>query len=347
MSYGRSNALAGEEIILRSVLVDSTGELINADSMPDLYIYDSSVDIETIEEEIEDETFASALVGPLTPTLITLGFYEYTYTIPSGGDAGTWRDVWVAEVNGVSATQYLDFEVVVGAEFESQSIGKNQLIIVELEVEILDVDGNALDETQISFSTVYEPFYASPDLIRLELGPLIDYISDDALALMIHWASKEADFLAKPHKCNQKDFEFARTKFVIYATALRAIMFPSVNKGGLRKQLGDLSIVNGAMGSTVAVLSSGIDMETFRELKRLKEEWSRVVNAGGCIVPGQSIQSATGSRSRFDEGRRNAGRLWEPSEQFSYQQPTVNTKRKTNRSNNRRFIFDPTGPGRR
>jgi hypothetical protein len=338
MPYSRNSVLTGQTIILRVIFRDDANNLINADTVPDLYIYDPSVDTDVIDAEITAATFTSALAGPLVPTALSTGFYEYSYVVPSGGTEGVWRDVWVAEVDGVASTEYFPFNVDVGADLSIQQLFNNELIIVELDTTIGNVGATAtlVADTTLAFSTVYSPLYASPDLVRMEVGTFIDYIPDDTLALMIHWSSKEADFIAKPIRCKVKEFNFARTKFVVYDAAIRAIMLPGGSNGlpgstggdSSKKQLGDLMIDKSgtSSGSTVAITSSGIDIDTLNDLRSKRDEWWRVTNAGGCIVPGQSFDPATAQKGKCDPDRRIGGRLWSNPEYTSYPQPGANTK---------------------
>jgi hypothetical protein len=57
-----------------------------------------------------------------------------------------------------------------------------------------------------------------------------------------------------------------------------------------------------------------------------REEWWRVVNAGGNIVPGQGLGPSVAIKGQYDPERRNIGRLWESPDEFTYMQPTSNGK---------------------
>ena len=114
---------------------------------------------------------------------------------------------------------------------------------------------------------------------------------------MIHWSSIEADMIATADVRGPL-FENARTKFVIFDCALRCLTVP-VDLGGKQKQLGDLMIRNDSKF-----------VEIISELKSKREEWFRVVNARGSIVPGQSFAPSTAVMGRYDLDRRRQGRLW-------------------------------------
>jgi len=331
MQFGRHSVLTGETVDLRVVFTTDAGVLVNTDALPAVYIYDESVSTDIIEAEILAATYTSALAGPLVPTLLTTGFYEYSYSVPNGANKGTWHDVWIGAVDGAPSSDYFSFAVDIGADLSLQVLLDNELIVVELDSSIQNLLATATlsVDTPLAFSTTYNPLYASPDLVRLEIGTIIDYIPDDTLALMIHWSSQEADFITPSSKCSTKDFDFARTRYVMYDAALKSINLPggAGSTNGAKKSLGDLSITGGSSAKGIGITSGGVDIETVKELRRLRDEWWRVVNAGGCIVPGQGLSPISGIKGKFDPDRRVSGRLWENPENNSYPQPSVNTKR--------------------
>lgn len=328
----RNGVLTGESITLKVVVTDDSGCLRDTDVLPDVYIYDQSVDVDTIQAEIDAAIFTSALAGPLVPTLISTGFYEITYVVPSGSSEGTWHDVWVGTLDTVGVSAIQAFEVTVGADLSDQSLENNQMVVVELDALIANVSGtNSLGEDVIlSFATTYNPFYASCELVRMEAGPWIGYLPEDTLALMIHWASREADCIAPNARCTKK-FKEARARFVIYDAALKALTLPGglylsgLNAGaGDSKKLGELSITKGKDPSNIT--SGGVDLDTLKYIRGKREEWWRVVNAGGCIVPGEGLGPSYAVKGRFDPDKRLTGRLWESPDRYHYQVPTVNTR---------------------
>ena len=339
MEYGRHSVLTGETVPLRVVFTDDAGKLVNADAIPDVYIYDSSVDLETVEAELASLTFTSALAGPLAPTSLGTGFYELNYAVPSGAAEGTWHDVWVAQVDGTDSNQIFNFRVDVGADLSIQGLGTNQLVVIELDSQITNLDGDKTlgEDIVLSFSTTFSPLYASPDLIRLEVGTFIDYIPDDTLALMIHWSSLKADFITPPVRCTKR-IAFARAQFVLYDTALRALTMPGGRSGftssqgisaeGTKKSLGDLMIDRGrSTGSLVPSTSSGVDVETLGHIRDMRDQWFQVLNGGACTNPGQGFSPESAVKGIMDPDRRLSGRLWENPEHYHYPQPTANTKK--------------------
>ena len=306
----------GSSITLRMTLKDACGEFVNADSTPSCYIYPtgSSVSSTTIASEVDADSFSSATSNiSSTVTNISTGFYEATYAVPEGTADGTYQDVWVSVVNGTKVYAILTYKVDGPAVITQQDIGKNTLIVVMLDDEIAGTSGNTLGTDQsFTFSTQYHPYYASPDLLRLECGSWIESIPDDTISLMIHWSSLEADHIT--YGPVGKMMNMAKTKFVIFDAAIRLLMLPA-SVGGKKKTLGDLMISND---------SSSISM--IEDLKEAREDWWRVVNAGGSIVPGQGFAPEVAVKGKLDPDRRRVGRLWWDPTDMYYPVPAANTK---------------------
>jgi hypothetical protein len=304
-------------------VTDASGALIDCDSVPDVYIYDESVSTDDIEDDIG--TWALALVGPLTPTRLSTGYYTYTYTVPASSTAGAWHDVWIGQVDGGDNYEVLLFDVTAEVTIAIQSIQDNTMIIVQLSGDITNDDGDeTLTAQKLYYSVTYNPMYASPDLVRLEVGRWLDYIPDDTLALMIHWASKEADFIQGVSPEGWSNLRLARTKFVVFDAALRALNIPGAGNeagfsSGRKKSLGDLSIQDGSPRTTVP-------KEILLWVQEQRTAWWRVVNAGGNIVPGQGLDPTFAVKGEYDPDRRVRGRLWQDPEEFNYAQPTVNRR---------------------
>jgi len=334
----RGAALAGNEIVLRAVFTDSDGCLVDLDAVPEIYIYDESVETDTIVSEADAQTYTSALVGPLSAVRLSTGYYTYSYTVPAGGDAGSWHDLWVGTINGTDDYDYFSFRVTAGFDASSQSLGNNTMVIIELSGDITNSAGDeSLVATDLYYSTNYSPLYASPDLIRLELGRWIDYIPDDTLALMSHISSKEADFIQGDVPCNSRNLKLAKTKFVVYDSVWRCLMIPGQGQqsgyaSGKKKSLGDLSITDGA--PVVAVPDEIMDW-----IHQQRQSWFRVVNAGANIVPGQGLTPTYAVKGMNDPDRRLGGRLWEDPGTIHYPQPSANSKRRRAGMRRGRFGF--------
>lgn len=335
----RGAALAGNDIVLRAVFTDADGCLVDLDTVPDIYIYDESVETSTIVSEADAGTYTSALAGPLSATRLSTGYYTYTYSVPSGGDAGSWHDLWVGTINGTNDYEYFDFQVTKGFEASSQNLGQNMMVIIELAGTITNSDASeTLAPVDLYYTTLYSPLYASPDLVRLEMGKWIEYVPDDTIALMLHIASKEANFVQGPSPDRTGNITFARTRFVVFDAVWRLLNIPGQGlqagySSGKKKSLGDLSITSG----TPVV---DVPDKIYEYVREQRQEWWRVVNAGGNIVPGQGLTPTFAVKGWMDPDRRLTGRLWDSPENTHYPQPGVN--RKVRRSGRRRgrFGFD-------
>ncbi len=365
----RSAVLTTQVIKLRVVFEDGTGTLIDPWGDPEdedfetptVWIYDEEFDLDEIEAEVEAEVFTGS--GPFSSVRISTGYYEYEYTVPSASDPGSYHDLWITTRDGIVSSEIFQFTVVDSVDLSIQTLQNNQLVVVQLDSSIADMDGNLLGEDiTITYSTIFSPLYASPDLVRAEVGVWIDFVPDDTLNLLIHWASKEVDVIGPvalkkystyasednvylmetSQSRNTNMFRYARTKFVVYDVAWRVLMLPgaanasNVTGAGHLKRLGDLTIQG---PSNAGFGMSGLTMQQMNEIKRKRDEWERVVNAGGNIVPGQSLDPTFAVKGFADPDRRKAGRLWEDPNERYYKQPSQNTKTRCTGNRTRRFFF--------
>jgi len=321
MAYYRDCVPRGETVTLRAVFGDGCGLPQDVDAgFPDIYLYDP----DNIPADIEAEVAAGfpgavATIESAAVVHLATGMYEITYDVVAGAVEGTWIDIWHAQINGIEVFSSFTFVVEEKGTVALQTLTGNSLIVILLDESIADTDGNTLaEETQLTFSTTYDPYYASPDLLRLECGTWLSSIPDDTLSLMIHWSSLEADAVTptttSSGTTNQNLLDVARTKFCVYDAAMRCLMLPT-DVGGKTKRLGDLMIQDDSSFTGV------ID-----ELRDSRDEWWRVVNARGTIVPGQGFAPTFAIKGINDPDRRNIGRLWHDPRTESYDQPTQNTK---------------------
>ena len=315
----RSCVNPGSAITLRMTLRDACGTQTAADALPSCYIYPAGTSTTTIAAEVAAGSFATATANISTTVAAagSAGFYEATYTVPAGTADGRYMDVWVAVVNGNTVYAVLGYNVDGPPVIEEQNINQNTLIVVILDDAVAGTSGNTLGTDQtFTFSTQYSPYYASPDLIRLECGSWVETIPDDTVSLMIHWSSIEADAIT----CGPGGsmYALARTKFVIFDAALRLIMLPA-SVGGKKKTLGDLMISYDSSASSI-----------IKEIREQREEWWRVVNAGGSIVPGQGFGPEIAVKGKRDPDRRRVGRLWHSPTDFFYPVPAGNKKLRKN-----------------
>lgn len=336
----RGAVLAGGEIVLRAAFSDDAGCLIDLDSPPSVYIYDETVADDVIHEEALAGTFTSAVAGPFVATRLSTGYYTYTYTVPTTATAGGWNDVWYGAINGTNDYDVFEFDVTTGFNVSEQQLGPNMLVVLQLDDSITNLTGEqALPATTLGYATTYNPLYASPDMIRLEMGKWIDYIPDSTLALMAHISSKEANFIHGARELSFGNLRFARSRFVVYDTVWRCLNIPGHGKqagssSGKRKSLGDLSITDGSSDT------AEIPDEIYEYVREQRSEWFRVVNAGGNIVPGQGLAPTMAVKGAYDPDRRLVGRLWDSPTDRYYPQPTVNKKYRAAGRRRGRYGYD-------
>lgn len=293
-----------EEIKLKMLFADDCGQ---------------PVDPEGITVTFEDPNGL-----PVDPALqavkIDTGFWYVSYT---PAISGTWKDIWTVGLLGENVEFTGSFTINSGGQVAAIPCGLdfNSLVVIKLHKEIADTDGNTLeDDVYFSFSTEYNPYYASVEMLRMEMGSWASLIPDDTIALAIHWSSLEANNITGVRPSSERYF-FARSRFVMFDAAIKLFSMPmgiSSPGSGKQKQLGDLLIENG----------DSLDFEIkdlLDELKAERDEWWRVVNAGGCIVPGQGLgpTMATKGGSLTNDPKRS--REWHDPWQEYYIQPTSNS----------------------
>lgn len=335
MSYTRDCVPANETVVLRAIFTDACGLPHDVDNIDNIeiaiYRPDDVAATTSWDDEIDnaypnsfhlysnDEAPAGAATFG-TISKVATGFYEVEYTAndsDADGDGildniGNWTDLWIAEVDGIQVNANFAFKVVGKGKATQQKLENNSLVAVILSDTIAGVSGDTLQtEIQVSYSTEYKPYYASVDLLRLECGSWLDGIPEDTLSLMIHWSSITADAL-KGQGWKGKLLKTARTKFVIYDAALRCLQLPA-DVGGKKKALGDLLIETTSDFSSVLL-----------DIKKTRDEWERVINAGGTIVPGQSLNPSIAARGAAH--REMGGRLWHDPSKVYFGQPSRNTK---------------------
>jgi hypothetical protein len=347
----RTGVQVGQILRLRVLFSDGAGCAIAPDALPDLYLYSPDVTDADREADIAAVTFTNATSGPLVPALLSTGYYEYLYTVPGVGPAGSWHDVWHAQQSGVDVVGDQSFTVTDTLRVQDQSVGYNTMLLVELSPNIED-STNTLTlsgETQFFYLTRFQPFYASADMIRMRVGPWISYLPDDTLALIIHWSSLEADNLQGAVACSSTDLAYAKTQFVLCDASLRALSYQghgqtpasaASSSSGSKKQLGDLAITAASSSASDSIVT--VDAQIIESLEECRDEWARVVNAGGNIVPGGGFGIEGAVRGKYDPMRKASGRVWEDPRSFRYPAPAVNA-----RGNSGRPAFFTAGAYRR
>lgn len=309
MSYKRDNVPVGQTVTLRAIFFDGSGEPMNVDSMS-VEIYDP------------DNTLIQTYTAV---TNISTGYYELDVPVSSSATTGVWTDKWTGTIGGANVVNSFKFTVTELGTVFTQTILNNTLIVVLIDKNITDTNGRTLlEDEQITFSTRYKPYYASPDLVRAEVGTWLDSIPNDTLSLLIHWSSKEVDLITPPGVKRNSNYSVARTKFVIFDVALRCLTLPAAGTGSGTKMLGDLMIKKNLSFK-----------DAIEDLKKKRQEWFRVVNANGNITPGQSFAPSIAVKGSTHPENRRVGRLWWSPLDYPYSVPIGN--RKIRRSGERKF----------
>ena len=248
------------------------------------------------------------------------GYYYYNYE--SGNEVGVYKFCWEATLESIASKKEGSFNITGGGSISTvlPELKKNELIVIELQEGIRSVSGEKLGETTyITFTTEYEPFYCSVDMLLMEMGPWAEDIPEDTLALAIHWSSLEADHITGKKPVSERH-NYAVSKFVMYDSAINLLRMPVGHSGGSgsKKQLGDLLISNGSVDFVLKDL--------INELKLERDEWFRVVNAGGSIVPGQGLGPTFAVKGDGRTEKTNVSREWHDPWNEYYTQPSANSK---------------------
>ena len=251
---------------------------------------------------------------------VDTGFYYYNFQ--AADIEGEYTHLWSATVDGAAISKEDKFKVKGGGSlsFVLPELKKNELVIVGLDAGIKAIDGSELNRKEyLTFSTQYEPFYCSVDMLLMELGPWAQDIPLDTLALAIHWSSMEGDYITSNKPVTDRH-AYALSRFVMYDAAIRLLSMPmgSSGSGGSKKELGDLLVANGSLDLSLKDL--------LVELKLERDEWWRVVNAGGKIVSGQGLGPTFATKGGGIKEKTKVSREWHDPWNTFYSQPTANSK---------------------
>ena len=255
----------------------------------------------------------------------TEGIYYIDLRSVDTDQTGTYTEKWTVVINDKTKIQEFTFVVEDGADATvnalANQLSENEMIIIELDKTIADTDAKILDTTQyLYFTTKYNPYYCSTDMLRMEVGPWVEDVPEDTLALAIYWSSVEADHITCNTPVKADRIAFARSRFVMYDAAIKMLSMPISPSGeaGGSKRLGDLMVESGKLDYDIKAL--------LQELKAEKDEWWRVLNAGGQIVPGQGLGPSYAEKGIARDDRNASGRLWHNPFTEYYPQPSVNSK---------------------
>jgi hypothetical protein len=144
MSYDRSGARAGQDVIL-STYFTQNGEGADVYSIGSVEIYDplDSLIATISSEDIENVTGVN-------------GLYKITYSVPTGLEEGTWRDVW-KDIKVTPIAEYIDSTQYFFVVPETQAIPGSNTVVVYTYAK--DANGNAKEGIYGYAEIVDPPFH--------------------------------------------------------------------------------------------------------------------------------------------------------------------------------------------
>lgn len=291
---------SGDTIVLYAEFynfdINGNKVLTDPDTIPVVSIYDGLHD----PRESGTDLVSDARLYQVAATQVTTGIYSYSYTVPASQMTNWWFDLWEATLNGISGSAVMQF-LVQGTDYGTTPLSSNLIVQITLDSTISDLSGNELgDDYEFWFTTTFDPMYSDPVLVKVYAGNWVSDIADETLLIMLYESSKLADDITPTGiTINTSFYNNARSRFVTADAVLRLLSIP-VNQGGMMKQLGDLLVKRD--GANFSDMVNRINKE--------RDEWYRVVNAGGNIGLGESMPPISIVKGDADPDRRNAGRLW-------------------------------------
>lgn len=304
--------LAGETIAFRVRFRDDLGEETEASDVY-VHIFDPNGDT--------DDLGTAVLVSGVA---VDLGenIWEFQYTVPLAGPAGTWHDQWEGDITLQGVDETFSFTVVNSGIIEDlgTQLNNNNVVTVTLEAGIAATDGTSLEQDfEFGFLTPLTPAYASLRKVHIEAGGYIGNIPDDTVMLAILEASLEADAMHLQQTQTTDTFLHARRQ---YTTCLAALMLiGNLGTGMKSKTLGDLSVT--------------YDTNSLRDsLQRFYDclaKWEpQIISGGNSRSAGAPAGVVKGEK---DVDRPIVSRDWEPASNGT---PAANTRRLPAKS--RRYI---------
>jgi len=189
--------------------------------------------------------------------LVDVGTTEITVVFSDALDTTTITDSSVTAFS-YSADESIDLGINVTGELtktlsvsdstvtitlEADQLYINNLVEITFDTTVTDEDGNALSsDYQFFFTTTYSPYYAGVRHVRLRLGSFGDTFTNDAVALAIWDASRDANAIAPSSVADADAFNRARNMYVVCLAAWILLSGSKPSGGGVRKRLADLDI---------------------------------------------------------------------------------------------------------
>jgi hypothetical protein len=284
---------AGDVIKLRALIKDDTDTEVEATNV---YVHIYVPDVDT-----DDISLATTVSG--VPTYLGQGVFEYQYTVPTAGIAGSWADSWEATLPSQDITAKLAFTVVTSGTINQigcQLFNNNEVTItIPSGIQALSGDTFLDEELEFSFMTTTSPTYTNIRKVRLEVGGFLEGISDITLQTNILEASLEADVLTFAlNSFNSPLYQHARRQ---YTTCMASqITLGNLNNYLLKsKTLGDLSVTYDVNGIRDAMA----------DLRDCLAKWEPQLLAGGGAKAAGSPRLVV--KGELDSDKPVNSRMWE------------------------------------
>jgi len=157
------------------------------------------------------------------------------------------------------------------------------------------------------FTSTYSPLYMGYNVIRLNIGPMLQmamaYVPDDTINRFIYESSKHADNIF-PYSIDSSDIPWYVKEFVTYQTKLNAlysaIMLFAASGAGIKKTLADLTVEIDARGLMPALLP------ILDDYRKLRDYYLELVEAGSDSGP----QPVWVTRAQSDSRRPITDESW-------------------------------------
>jgi len=293
----------GENIKISFTFRDIGGHLSNLDSVEvDIYPYGKHPGQSHVEES--DRVLEGGI-----PVNISLGYYEFEYSIPEDAQVGTWSSHWKGAKGEQSIQGIVDFEVLPNPNSpfpETQKVvqvnlKKNHRYSVTVN-NIKSVDGDVLDKVSLYFVSELSPMCITYESLKAKLSNIVSLLDKESVSYMIWELSKEVRLMIPSgHICNQEYLSLACAKWVEYLSSLY-ILRSIVGGGGFMKskQLGDLKVAYSDNSNPINQMINTWESEA--------SKWERVINSRGCIPYGGSFGVKIAHPSICNPDRPKLGR---------------------------------------
>jgi len=204
------------------------------------------------------------------------------------------------------------------------AVKENSIYEIVIDKSITSTANNVLTE-DFSFSYINElsPYYTSTRLLRLKAGTVLSAVTDINMAMIIHYASLEAD--EKLSKVNIDDItrKLLRSKYALYS-AIESILLNNHNYGladYINKQLAEFSL---ATSNKSKLKLYNTLLEDVRNFKRMFDSYLNFVASRGYF--------------RKNTTPNDIGRMWRPGAR-----PGLNTKVPSKHSDRMVYVWDTYG----